>query len=48
MAVVKGLYELGKTVLKYGIPITYIKNLGKDLEKNPDIILEKDLKTHLI
>ena len=44
MAVVKGLYELGKTVLKYGIPITYIKNLGKDLEKNPDIDIGERLK----
>ena len=44
MAVGKGLYELGKTVLKYGIPITYIKNLGKDLEKNPDIDIGERLK----
>ena len=28
MAIIKGIYELGKTALKYGIPITYIKNLG--------------------
>jgi hypothetical protein len=44
MAVIKGIYELGKTALKYGIPITYIKNLGKDLEKNPDIDIGKRLK----
>jgi len=44
MAVVKGLYELGKTALKYGIPLTYIKNLGKDLEKNPDINIGERLK----
>ena len=44
MAVVKGLYELGKTALKYGIPITYIKNLGKDLQKNPDIDIGERLK----
>ena len=44
MALIKGVYELGKTALKYGIPITYIKNLGKDLEKNPDIDIGKRLK----
>ena len=44
MALVKGVYELGKTALKYGIPLTYIKNLGKDLEKNPDIDIGKRLK----
>ena len=44
MAIIKGVYELGKTALKYGIPITYIKNLGKDLEKNPDIDIGKRLK----
>ena len=44
MAVIKGLYELGKTALKYGIPITYIKNLGKDLQKNPDIDIGERLK----
>ena len=44
MALIKGVYELGKTALKFGIPITYIKNLGKDLEKNPDIDIGKRLK----
>ena len=44
MAIIKGIYELGKTALKYGIPITYIKNLGKDLEKNPDIDIGERLK----
>ena len=44
MALLKGAYELGKTALKYGIPITYIKNLGKDLEKNPDIDIGERLK----
>ena len=44
MALVKGVYELGKTALKYGIPLTYIKNLGKDLEKNPDINIGERLK----
>ena len=44
MALIKGVYELGKTALKYGIPLTYIKNLGKDLEKNPDIDIGKRLK----
>ena len=44
MAVIKGIYELGKTALKYGIPITYIKNLGKDLQKNPDIDIGERLK----
>ena len=44
MALLKGVYELGKTALKYGIPITYIKNLGKDLEKNPDINIGERLK----
>ena len=44
MALIKGVYELGKTALKYGIPITYIKNLGKDLEKNPDINIGERLK----
>ena len=43
MAIIKA-YELGKTALKYGIPITYIKNLGKDLEKNPDIDIGERLK----
>ena len=44
MALIKGVVELGKTALKYGIPITYIKNLGKDLEKNPDINIGERLK----
>ena len=44
MAVIKGIYELGKTALKYGIPITYIKNLGKDLQKNTDIDIGERLK----
>ena len=44
MALIKGVYELGKTALKFGIPITYIKNLGKDLEKNPDINIGERLK----
>ena len=44
MALIKGVVELGKTALKYGIPITYIKNLGKDLEKNPDIDIGERLK----
>ena len=44
MALLKGAYELGKTALKYGIPITYIKNLGKDLQKNPDINIGERLK----
>ena len=44
MALIKGVVELGKTALKYGIPITYIKNLGKDLQKNPDINIGERLK----
>ena len=44
MAIIKGIYEVGKTALKFGIPNTYIKNLGKDLEKNPDIDIGERLK----
>ena len=44
MALLKGAYELGKTALKYGIPITYIKNLGKDIKENPNIDIGERLK----
>jgi len=44
MALIKGAIELAKSGLKYGIPFTYIKNLGKDIEKNPDINIGERLK----
>ena len=33
-----------KAGVKYGIPITYIKNLMKDAEKNPNIDIRERLK----
>jgi hypothetical protein len=43
-----GLLTLGKegvkAGVKYGIPITYIKNLIKDLRNNPDMDIKSNLK----